>query len=565
MNFLLLGINSNYIHTSLALYYIYTQIEEGASEKFRKENSVLIKEFSVNEHEEAALEYIKDNNIDVLAFSCYIWNISYIKRLISTIKELNKNITIIAGGPEAEYNGVVLYNGAYGGKTDISAKDTFIEFLEFIKNDNFENLSFPYNRLMIKRLENRIIYYESSRGCPYKCSYCLSATDNKIRYRDINKVKEEIDFFIESKVKLVKFVDRTFNIGEERTNEILAYIIKNSKKTTFHFEVNADILKPSTLNILKGAPKGILQFEIGLQSVNDKTLQAINRKIDTEKLFENTKEILKSDNIHVHLGLIAGLPFDDFEKFKESFNKAYDLKPHYLQLGFLKVLKNTPLESELKKHSIIYREYPPYEIISNGYIKQGELLVLKGIEEILMMLYNSKKFKNTLGLLRKEFNTPFEMYMKIYEVFKNDGILYNNKNIIKISECILKSNIINDDRKEILKETLLLDYLISGRSKMIPEILSSEKTRIPKKELHRILSDVDFLDKYLPSFKKEPVRDILKKILLIKLNHISNGFLIINYTEKDLINNNFQWGRFLLTGFPQKPVNKNRPHCRAEA
>lgn len=389
---------------------------------------------------EQILQDIYKRKPDVIGFSCYIWNISYVKVILADIKKVLPDVKIWAGGPEVSYHGEAFLKEEPAvdlvmmGEGEI----TFAHFLKallegedlkqvpglMVRNADgtftdtgfrqvmdMSQIPFPYAFMDMKELEHRIIYYESSRGCPFSCAYCLSSIDKKLRFRSLDLVLPELEWFLQAKVPQVKFVDRTFNCKKSHAMAIWQYIRDHDNGVTnFHFEIAADLLDKDELDLLSTMRPGLVQLEIGVQSTNEKTLEAIRRKTDIEEIREITETINSWHNIHQHLDLIAGLPWEDLESFKKSFNDVYEMEPEQLQLGFLKVLKGSYMEELIPTCDLLYSAAPPYEVLCTKWLSYGDVLELKDIEEMTEVHYNSRQFTCTLKELEKEFDTPYEMF-----------------------------------------------------------------------------------------------------------------------------------------------------------
>lgn len=420
MKILLTTLNTKYIHSNLALKYLY----ESAG-IYR--DLLEIKEFTINNDDISVYMEIMRGGYDAVCFSCYIWNISRIEGLIKDIKSSGSGIKIIVGGPEVSFDSEELLKRVpeidlvIQGEGDTVFPDV-VEKLVLGKWDYSgdvisgvpaepDRIIFPYTSAELDR--DKIVYYESARGCPYNCSFCLSSVSRGVRLFPVDRVKKELGYFIDRKVRQVKFVDRTFNVDTERAAEIMNYIIENDNGVTnFHFELCGDRISGEMLKAFESSRKGLFQVEIGVQSAQSRVLEACSRKVDFEKLKRNTLKILSGNNVHVHLDLIAGLPYETFDDFRDSFNQVYLLGPHDLQLGFLKLLRGTEIRKQADKHGFVFREREPYEVISNNYISADEIIRLKMIENVLELYYNKPGFRSTLKyIIGKSGKTPFDFYM----------------------------------------------------------------------------------------------------------------------------------------------------------
>ena len=441
MKVLLAAINAKYIHSNLGIYSLKTYGEKMLKEwGLAEQAEISLAEYTINHQMEQILQDIYKRKPDVIGFSCYIWNISYVKVILADIKKVLPDVKIWAGGPEVSYHGEAFLKEEPAvdlvmmGEGEI----TFAHFLKallegedlkqvpglMVRNADgtftdtgfrqvmdMSQIPFPYAFMDMKELEHRIIYYESSRGCPFSCAYCLSSIDKKLRFRSLDLVLPELEWFLQAKVPQVKFVDRTFNCKKSHAMAIWQYIRDHDNGVTnFHFEIAADLLDKDELDLLSTMRPGLVQLEIGVQSTNEKTLEAIRRKTDIEEIREITDTINSWHNIHQHLDLIAGLPWEDLESFKKSFNDVYEMEPEQLQLGFLKVLKGSYMEELIPTCDLLYSAAPPYEVLCTKWLSYGDVLELKDIEEMTEVHYNSRQFTCTLKELEKEFDTPYEMF-----------------------------------------------------------------------------------------------------------------------------------------------------------
>ena len=441
MKVLLAAINAKYIHSNLGIYSLKTYGEKMLKEwGLAEQAEISLAEYTINHQMEQILQDIYKRKPDVIGFSCYIWNISYVKVILADIKKVLPDVKIWAGGPEVSYHGEAFLKEEPAvdlvmmGEGEI----TFAHFLKallegedlkqvpglMVRNADgtftdtgfrqvmdMSQIPFPYAFMDMKELEHRIIYYESSRGCPFSCAYCLSSIDKKLRFRSLDLVLPELEWFLQAKVPQVKFVDRTFNCKKSHAMAIWQYIRDHDNGVTnFHFEIAADLLDKDELDLLSTMRPGLVQLEIGVQSTNEKTLEAIRRKTDIEEIREITETINSWHNIHQHLDLIAGLPWEDLKRFKQSFNDVYSMEPEQLQLGFLKVLKGSYMEELIPDCDLLYSAAPPYEVLCTKWLSYGDVLELKDIEEMTEVHYNSRQFTCTLKELEKEFDTPYEMF-----------------------------------------------------------------------------------------------------------------------------------------------------------
>ena len=546
MKILLAACNAKYIHSNLAVYNLKSCSGEYSSR-------VVVKEYTINQIRDDILKDIYLEQPDVVCFSCYIWNISFVRELVPDLKKILPQVEFWAGGPEVSYDAVEFLkkNPVFFGVMVGEGEETFHELAGYYIERKPETLSgirgvafrdenkgrdivhtgwrelmdlskVPFAYSNLTEFKNRIIYYESSRGCPFSCSYCLSSIDKKLRFRDIGLVKKELQFFIDNKVPQVKFVDRTFNCKHDHAMEIWRYITENDNGiTNFHFEISADLLRAEELALMKTMRPGLIQLEIGVQSTNPQTIKAIRRTMDFEKLKGIVEQIHSFGNIHQHLDLIAGLPYEGYDSFHKSFCDVYALRPEQFQLGFLKVLKGSYMMEMTGEYQILYKDREPYEVLSTAWLTYGEILRLKMVESMVEVYYNSGQFKNTLVFLEKYFDDPFRMYEAL-------GRFYEKKGYSEISHSRMR-------RYEILME-------FAGEQKEIPS---------------EALSDVMLLDLYLrenlksrPSFASDQkpyerlIWDYRKAKKIPKTAHIEvfrdGKTILFDYTDRDPLTNNAQ-------------------------
>ncbi len=483
MKILLTTLNSRYVHSNLALKYLYASAEQS-------KNHVDILEFTINNEEDYIYTELLRKSYDVICFSCYIWNVDKTLCLAENLKKARPEIRILLGGPEVSYDVIpfmsqhkcidFIISGEGEAPFSELAETLLSGSLEFEKIRGltyrqegkiyvnppapplrFESVPFPYLSLVCE--EDKIMYYESSRGCPFQCSYCLSAVDRRVRTLSMERVKSDLSYFIYKKVKQVKFIDRTFNWDKKRCYEILKYLIATDNgETNFHFELCGDLMDDQLLQLLKTARPGLFQLEIGVQTTNASALQACNRKSDFPILAANVKRLVEMGNVHLHLDLIAGLPFEDYKSFRKSFNDVYDLKGHNLQLGFLKLIKGTPIREEIEEHGYVYRNQAPYEIISNKYISALSLVRLKKIENLLELYYNRGGFRKTLDFaIANLAETPFDFYEELADYFYLKGFQHRSHKKEDLYRIFLmyagwKERFV-PNIKDSIKELLLLD------------------------------------------------------------------------------------------------------------
>jgi len=508
LEILLTAINSKYIHSNLAVRYL--------KEYTRDINyQCKIKEFSINDRLEKVFENIMEQKPDIVAFSCYIWNIEYIRKLAKLIKTLDESIEILYGGPEVSYDSeYFLLNNPGDYLIEGEGEEVFREFVQWkIENKNcnelnikglyqksedrviyggkrlqmnFEKVVFPYRDK--DNLENKIVYYESSRGCPFNCKYCLSSTNEGVRFLSVERVKRELKFFMNKRVRLIKFVDRTFNCNHKFSMEIWKFLIESETNATFHFEISADILKDEEIELLRTAPKGRIQLEIGVQTTNDDILKNINRNIKFNDIKDKVLKLKKNKNIKQHLDLIAGLPGESYERFKKSFNDLYSIKPEEIQLGFLKLLKGSAMRFEAEKWGMVYSPYAPYEILKTDNLSYEEILKLKRVEAMVDKYYNSGKFENILKYFVHKFENSFDFYYSLGNFFKKKGYFDRNISSSDYYKVFLEYNYeeLGEENSNII-EVIKFDYLKFNKKKWIPPFLNRCIDKAAEKEIRNKL------------------------------------------------------------------------------
>ena len=567
MRFLLCGINAKYIHSNLAIF----SLKAYADRKKIPGAEIILKEYTINNYVEDILQDLYEAKADIIIFSCYIWNISFVRELAAELKKVSPEVKIWAGGPEVSYaaNKFLMENPAFDlimqGEGEevfselicltveekcrikdvykqseskkvlsgIVEKRYFIERKQAVKEEKDiedkhfagEDNVYPTNYIDMSKLqklqgiavrdflgeaalgnaesnignktkiintgfatlmdmdtipfvyedfhlfEHKILYYETSRGCPFCCSYCLSSVDKTVRFRSLPIVKKELDAFLEAKVPQVKFVDRTFNCNRQRAIDIWSYLVEHDNGiTNFHFEISADLLRAEELALMKTMRPGLIQLEIGVQSTNGETVDAIHRHMDLEKLFHYVDRVHALGNIHQHLDLIAGLPYENYERFGVSFDDLYAHKPDQLQLGFLKVLKGTMMEEEVKKYSILYRNQPPYEVLGTKWLSYDEIILLKGVEELVELYYNSGQYTLTLKYAVPFFESPFRFYEMFSAWYRGKGYHKLNHNRLEkynILREFLREHI-DENEWDTLDEIMLYDMYLRENVKGRP-------------------------------------------------------------------------------------------------
>ncbi len=497
MKILLAACNAKYIHSNLAVYNLRAYAED-----YRK--NIILKEYTINQQKDEILRDIYLEKPDVICFSCYIWNISFVKEIAEDLKKILPDSVFWAGGPEVSFDAedFLKKNPGFFGVMVGEGEETFRELCRFyvdkkgsleeipgiafgcgekIRHNGWReimdlsNVPFAYEDM--EDFRNKIVYYESSRGCPFSCSYCLSSVDKKLRFRNLDLVKKELQFFIDRKVPQVKFVDRTFNCKHSHAMEIWKYILEHDNGiTNFHFEISADLLKEEELSLMEKMRPGLIQLEIGVQSTNPETIKAIRRTMDFKKLSEIVDRIHCFENIHQHLDLIAGLPYENYESFQNSFNQVYALKPEQLQLGFLKVLKGSLMKEMAEEYGIIHKEKEPYEVLSTKWLSYGEILKLKTVESMVEVYYNSGQFQNILNYMESFFEDAFSLYEELGKFYEEKGYHSISHSRMRRYEILLE---FLEQRQEISREkavdAMILDLYLRENLKSRPSFAPSQK------------------------------------------------------------------------------------------
>ena len=499
MKILLVAVNAKYIHSNLAVYCLKSY---AAAHGY----SVEIAEYTINQQPGEVLRDLYEKDADVLAFSCYIWNIEFIKGILKDYKKVRPKSEIWLGGPEVSYcaegilaecpqvRGIMVGEGeetfrkivsvyTEGEKESVSwqnvngivvcdAKEQIIRTEPACSLD-FSRLPFPYGdgrasvldgtgaeMALPDSFETRIIYYESSRGCPFSCAYCLSSIDKEVRFRDMDLVKQELVFFLNKKVPQIKFIDRTFNINNKRTIELLTFIKEHDNGVTnFHFEVAAELLSEEQIILLKSLRPGLVQLEIGVQSTNTATLSAVNRRTELSKLKEAVAAVREQNNVHIHLDLIAGLPCEDLASFRNSFNDVYRMQPHQLQLGFLKVLYGSLMETMTADAGVVYQSAPPYEVLSTKWLSYADLILLKKVEEMVEVYYNSGQFVYSMMYLQQTMAEPFSLFEHLAEAYEKEqlvGMKLSRNKRYEILLAFAKDFLKTKERVSVLKKFCIM-------------------------------------------------------------------------------------------------------------
>lgn len=554
MKILLVACNAKYIHSNLAVYDLQAYASDYA-------DHIVLKEYTINQQKDDIMRDIYLEHPDVVCVSCYIWNLSFVKELMADLIKILPGADFWAGGPEVSYDAekFLTENSEFKGVMVGEGEETFKELAGYYVEKNPQDLkdmtgicyrdgdqiihngwrqimdlsSIPFIYKDLSEFKNRIIYYESSRGCPFSCSYCLSSIDKKLRFRDIELVKKELQFFIDNKVPQVKFVDRTFNCKHDHAMTIWRYITEHDNGVTnFHFEISADLLREEELALMKTMRPGLIQLEIGVQSTNPQTIRAIRRTMDFQKLKGIVDQIHSFGNIHQHLDLIAGLPYEGYESFHKSFCDVYALHPEQFQLGFLKVLKGSHMMEMTEEYKILYKDREPYEVLSTAWLTYGEILRLKMVESMVEVYYNSGQFKNTLVFLEGYFEDPFRMYEVLGRFYEKRGYSEISHSRIRRYEILMEfAGEHSEIPLEKLSDVMLLDLYLRENLKSRPAFASDQKP----------------YERMIWTYRKE------KKIP--KTAHIEvfrdGKITLFDYTDRDPLTNNAR-----LTDITDE-VNKN--------
>ena len=541
MKILLAACNAKYIHSNLAVYDLQAYASDYA-------DHIVLKEYTINQQKDDIMRDIYLEHPDVVCVSCYIWNLSFVKELMADLIKILPGADFWAGGPEVSYDAekFLTENSEFKGVMVGEGEETFKELAGYYVEKNPQDLknmtgicyrdgdqithngwrqimnlsSIPFIYKDLSEFKNRIIYYESSRGCPFSCSYCLSSIDKKLRFRDTETVKKELQFFIDNKVPQVKFVDRTFNCKHDHAMAIWKYINEHDNGVTnFHFEISADLLREEELQEMSTLRPGLIQLEIGVQSTNPDTIKAIHRTMDFEKLKGIVDRIHSFGNIHQHLDLIAGLPYEDYDSFRHSFNDVYALKPQQLQLGFLKVLKGSHMMEMCREYGIVYKTQEPYEVLSTKWLDYDHVLKLKTVENMVEVYYNSGQFQNTLEYLENFFPDAFSIYERLGSFYMEKGYGDVSHTRMRRYEILLE---FLEDMPEIsvdqVKDQMVYDLYLRENLKSRPGFARDQKP-----------------------FERQ-IWDFRKREKVAKNAHVEvfadGTVLLFNYADRDPLTNN---------------------------
>mgnify|MGYP000946199419 CR=1 FL=1 len=561
MKILLVAINAKYIHSNLAVYCLKAYAEKNMPQDVNVQ--IELAEYTINQNRDEILKDIYRRQAEMICFSCYIWNLDYVESMIRDVKKVMKDVIIWAGGPEVSYDsretlgrlpeltGVMKGEGektfaklckVYGKRSETSELSLEqIDGITFRCPDgticerpwrvpmDLSEVPFVYHDM--KKFENKIIYYETSRGCPFSCSYCLSSIDKCLRFRNLELVKKELQFFIDHEVPQVKFVDRTFNCKHDHAMAIWNYIKEHDKGiTNFHFEVAADLLNEEEIELIRSLRPGLIQLEIGIQSTNKQTIKEINRSMNLEKVRDKVARIHEKGNVHQHLDLIAGLPYENYDSFAHSFNEVYAMEPDQFQLGFLKVLHGSVMHEKMKEYELLCQNRPPYEVLSTKWLPYSDVIRLKKVEEMVEVYYNSFQFSHTMRLLVELFPSAFSMYEKMGDYYEKKGLFGLNHSRLTRYEilwdfveselaeftCSEKMQKKEADFKEKVLESMTLDLYLRDNVKNRPAFLGESK--VEKDVASEFYKKEAEEHKYLKDYEGYDSRQLRKMTHLERLN-----------------------------------------------
>ena len=561
MKVLLAAVNAKYIHSNLAVYSLRAYALRHSGETRPEE--IGIAEYTINQPIDEIMMDIYDRRPDILCFSCYLWNISYVEGLVREIPKILPGVKIWLGGPEVSYDagetlqkypqvtGIIrgegeetfaelmaVYRGQSGGAHELlkikglTFRDGDGSIVETKPRPVMDLSRVPFVYEHIEDFQNRIIYYESSRGCPFSCSYCLSSVDKCLRFRDISLVERELQFFIDHEVPQVKFVDRTFNCRHDHAMAVWSYIKEHDRGiTNFHFEVAADLLNDEETDLICSMRPGLIQLEIGVQSANERTISEIQRTMKLAQVKERVLRIKESGNVHQHLDLIAGLPYEDYHSFARSFDLVYGMGPEQLQLGFLKVLKGSLMYERAEEYGLLYQERPPYEVLSTKWLTYGDIRRLKQIEEMVEVYYNSGQFCNTIEQLEQEFPSPFAMYEALASYYRENGLFGVQHS--RIARYEILHRFIPAKKREEYLEWLTLDLYLRDNVKNRPSFLGESK--VTKEEAAAFYREEARNPRYLKEYEGYDSRQVRK---MTHLERIHGQMALFDYRQRDALTGN---------------------------
>ena len=567
MNILLTAINAKYIHSNPAVYSLRAYACRYGGSRYEEE--IRIAEYTINQPVDEILMDIYERCPDILCISCYLWNISYVEQLIREIPKVLPETKIWLGGPEVSYNAREMLDG-YPGLAGVmcgEGEQTFLELMQYYHGEGAAALrdvagiayrartgngnaagdvcetpvrpaldlsTIPFIYGHIEDFDNRIVYYESSRGCPFSCSYCLSSIDKCLRFRDPDLVRRELQFFIDHEVPQVKFVDRTFNCRHDHAMAVWSYIKEHDRGiTNFHFEVAADLLNDEEIALIRSMRPGLIQLEIGVQSTNPDTVREIRRRMDLVKVERNVAAVREARNVHQHLDLIAGLPYEDYDSFARSFDRVYAMKPDQLQLGFLKVLKGSLMHEKTEEYGLVYQDRPPYEVLSTKWLSYSDVIRLKKIEEMVEVYYNSGQFRNTMEQLEQAYASSFEMYGALADYYEKNGLSRISHSRIARYEILyhFMEETEGTERIAEYREWLTLDLYLRDNVKNRPAFLG--ENRVKPDEAAAFYKAEEEERRYLSGYESYDRRQMRK---MTHLEKIREEVLLFDYRKRNPLN-----------------------------
>ena len=565
MKILLVAINAKYIHSNLAVYCLKAYAEKNMPQDVNVQ--IELAEYTINQNRDEILKDIYRRQAEMICFSCYIWNLDYVESMIRDVKKVMKDVIIWAGGPEVSYDsretlgrlpeltGVMKGEGektfaklckVYGKRSETSELSLEqIDGITFRCPDgticerpwrvpmDLSEVPFVYHDM--KKFENKIIYYETSRGCPFSCSYCLSSIDKQLRFRSLDLVFNELQFFLDHKVPQVKFVDRTFNCKRDHAMAIWKYIQEHDNGiTNFHFEVAADLLNDEEIRLIRQMRPGLIQLEIGVQSTNTDTIREIRRTMRLEEVREHVARIKEKGNIHQHLDLIAGLPYEDIKSFRKSFDDVYSMRPDQLQLGFLKVLKGSYMQEMQQEYELRYKDEPPYEVLSTKWLPYSDVIELKGIEEMVEIYYNSGQFTHVVEALVENYASAYQMYQDLWQYYEEHdymGIQHRRSARYEIVLDFVKEKY--PEQADVMRELLTYDYYLRENAKSRPEFAGEDAT--DKRFVRAFYEEEEKERKHLPGYEQFDRNQMRKMTHLEYFPHMGK-MLLFDYKFRNPLN-----------------------------
>ena len=565
MKILLVAINAKYIHSNLAVYCLKAYAEKNMPQDVNVQ--IELAEYTINQNRDEILKDIYRRQAEMICFSCYIWNLDYVESMIRDVKKVMKDVIIWAGGPEVSYDsretlgrlpeltGVMKGEGektfaklckVYGKSSETSELSLEqIDGITFRCPDgticerpwrvpmDLSEVPFVYHDM--KKFENKIIYYETSRGCPFSCSYCLSSIDKRLRFRSLDLVFNELQFFLDHKVPQVKFVDRTFNCKHDHAMAIWKYIQEQDNGiTNFHFEVAADLLNDEEIRLIRQMRPGLIQLEIGVQSTNTDTIREIRRTMRLEEVREHVARIKEKGNIHQHLDLIAGLPYEDIKSFRKSFDDVYSMRPDQLQLGFLKVLKGSYMQEMQQEYELRYKDEPPYEVLSTKWLPYSDVIELKGIEEMVEIYYNSGQFTHVVEALVENYASAYQMYQDLWQYYEEHdymGIQHRRSARYEIVLDFVKEKY--PEQADVMRELLTYDYYLRENAKSRPEFAGEDAT--DKRFVRAFYEEEEKERKHLPGYEQFDRNQMRKMTHLEYFPHMGK-MLLFDYKFRNPLN-----------------------------